>query len=497
MNANTEETGTSNTPENSPFQSVYGLFIDGEWMPSSSGQTIESISPSTNQVLANIQAANNQDVDVAVNSAALAFKSWSQTSAEQRQELFLEIARRVKSRAADFALMDALDNGKTLGEASNFDVPLTAMLFEYYAGGAHTLAGETRSYNDALGIVTREPLGVIAAITPWNVPLIMLAQKVAPALIAGNTVVIKPSEMVCLSTLEFFREVQEVLPPGVVNVVTGYGPDIGEALVAHPLVRKVTFTGSIATARKIMQYSATNIIPQTLELGGKSANIVCADADIDAAVADAVGTTTFCKGEICFAGTRQFVHESIEDEFVEKFVTALGTLKVGNPLNSDTDMGAQVSSVQLDKVLNYVAIGAEGGATLACGGHRITANGLEAGNYMEPTIFTNVTNSMRIAQEEIFGPVSCVIRWKDLDSVLEMANDSQYGLGSGVWTQNLKQANFLAHGLDAGSVWINRYGNLRMGIPFGGYKLSGFGREMCLDTLNSYTQTKSIVLNLD
>jgi aldehyde dehydrogenase len=478
------------------YQAQYGHFINADWVEGDSGKTIDLMNPTNGQVLSRIAAGNAKDVERAVMAATNAFKSWSQSSAGERQELLVEIARRLKNRLADYAMLETLNNGKPLRESLNFDLPQAIGQFELFAGAAFHLHGETLDFPDAIGLVHREPIGVCAQIIPWNVPLLMMASKIAPALAAGNTVVIKPAESVCLSIMEFFREMADIIPPGVVNVVTGYGADVGEPLVTHPNVRKVAFTGSVPTAQKIMQYASRNVIPQTLELGGKSAQIVCADADLEAAVEGACMSTVLNKGEICLAGSRLFLHEKIQEEFLERLKVALESIRYGDPTDIATQMGPQASVMQRDKVCSYLQLGLEEGASVLTGGARATGPGLDEGNFIQPTVFKNVTNKMRIAQEEIFGPVTCALTWKDEAEVIGLANDCQYGLAGGVWTQNIGAAHRIARGMQTGTVWINRYYNLKAGMPIGGYKQSGFGREFCHDVLNHYTITKSVIVNL-
>lgn len=479
------------------FQPSYGHLINGEWVGGASGKTIAVTNPSNGDVLSHIQAGNPEDAKRAIAAASAAFPAWSATHPLERGRILKEMARRLRARQFDYGMMETLDNGKTITDSSTHDVLGTAGVYENYGGAVLTVAGETRKFPNALSLTMREPLGVCVAIVPWNIPLLATALKVGPALAAGNTVVLKPAESVCLSLLEFFKECQDILPPGVVNIVTGYGPDVGEALVSDPRVRKVAFTGSRPTAKKIMSYATQNIIPSTMELGGKSANIICQDANIDAAVESAVFTTVFLKGEVCIAGTRTFVHASIYDEFLEKFRQGLGKIKQGDPTRPETQIGPQASQIQFDKVCSYLDLGRQEGARLVAGGDVARIDGLEQGLFIQPTIFADVRNDMRIAQEEIFGPVNCVLRWEDDEEVIRMANESSYGLGGGVWTRDINRAHNMAGRMETGTVWINRYFNMMPGQPLGGYKESGFGREGCLETLDHYTQLKAVIMNFD
>lgn len=476
---------------------VYGHFIGGEWVGSDSGETIALENPATREVLAHIQAGSAADATRAVEAAAAAFPKWSRSSAAQRQAILRAIAQKIRDRQFEYAMMESLNNGKPITDAFTHDIVGAIGHFEYFAGTAFHIHGQSIDTADATVLVHREPLGVVAQIIPWNVPLLMAAFKLAPALAAGCTVVLKPAEVACWSVMEFINDIRDIVPPGVINVITGYGGAVGEALVTHPKVRKVAFTGSRATAQKLIAYAAHNIIPQTMELGGKSANIICADGNVEAAAKSAVISTVFNKGEVCFAGTRLFVHESVEDEFLEAFSRRLAAVRQGDPLHPGTQLGAMASKVQFDKVRSYLDLGPTEGASAFFGGKVASIDGLMDGYFIEPTIFTNVRNDMRIAREEIFGPVVSVIRWKDEEEVLRQANDSIYGLAAGLWTQNLTRAHRMARGLEAGCVWVNRYGNFKPGMPLGGHKQSGFGREGCLDTLNHYTQTKSVVINLE
>jgi aldehyde dehydrogenase len=483
----------SATPEYLP---EYGQFIDGQWVEGNSGKSIGLKNPATGEVLAHISAGNANDARRAVDAASRAFPMWAATSPARRQEILYEIVRRLKARIGHYALMETLNNGKPISEALNFDLPMAIEQFAMFSGAPWQLHGDSLYSQESIGIVHREPLGVVVQIIPWNVPMIMLASKIAPALAAGNTIVLKPSEIVCLSVLEFVREMADLLPPGVLNVVTGYGPDLGEALVTDSRVRKVGFTGSRPTARTLMRLAATNIIPQTMELGGKSANIVCEDADLDAAAEGAAMSTVLNKGEVCLAGSRLFVHEKVRDEFLEKLTRILSKVRIGDPSSPDTQLGAMASPMQLEKVLGYLDAGPREGARVLCGGARESVSSLPQGLFIQPTLFVDVKNDMRIAQEEIFGPVTSVLTWKDDDDVLRMANDSVYGLGGGLWTRDLRRAHRMACALETGTIWVNRYYNFVGGMPIGGYKQSGFGREFAHEVLHHYTLTKSVVINL-
>jgi aldehyde dehydrogenase len=475
---------------------TYGHFIDGQWSDGHSGETIELFNPATRKTLAFIQSGDAVDVDRAVTAAERAFGKWSISSAGRRQEVLREIADRLRKRRLDYAMMEALNNGKPVSEAYRHDMSESIGLFDYYAGAAFHLNGQVVDFEDSTMIVHREPIGVVAQIIPWNVPLLMACFKLAPALAAGCTVVLKPAETACVSVLEFIKDISDVLPAGVVNVVTGYGANVGEPLVKHPKLRKVAFTGSRGTAQKIIGYAATNIIPQTMELGGKSANIICEDADLDAAAESVVISTVFNKGEVCLAGSRVFVHRKVEDSLIEKVKTLLARVRQGDPTSPATQLGAQASKVQFDRVISYLDLGRREGAVALAGGRAARIPAFDDGLFVEPTLFHAVRNDMRIAQEEIFGPVTCFLSWDDEAEMIRQVNDSPYGLGGGIWTCDLTRAHSLSRAMQTGMIWINRYYNFKPGQPIGGYKQSGFGRENTFDTLQHYTVTKSVVVNL-
>ncbi|WP_241127503.1 aldehyde dehydrogenase family protein [Novosphingobium terrae] len=486
---------TQKTAEKLRSMGTYGHFINGEWVNGHSGKTIDLYDPTTRKVLGSIQAGDPSDVARAVDAAHAAFPAWSASSALERQRLLLALGEVMRKRQLDYAVMDVLNNGKPIREAMGH-TGHAADIFDYYAGAAHQLKGEVLDQKDATVIVHREAIGVVAQIIPWNSQMTMAALKLAPALAAGCTVVLKPAETVCLAVLEFIKDAAGIIPPGVINVVTGYGADVGEALVTNPKVRKVSFTGSRDTGAKIIQYASVNIIPQTMELGGKSANIICEDADLEAAAESVVLSTVANKGEICFAGTRTFVHKNIREAFLDTLARQLANVRQGDPLDPATQIGPQSSSIQFDRVKAYIELGRKEGAKVAIGGEAAKVPGFEDGLFIQPTIFTDVDHDMRIAQEEIFGPVTTILEWEDEAELLARVNDNIFGLGGGVWTQNLARAHRISRGMETGIVWINRYYNIRSGQPLGGYKQSGFGRDNCLDTVLDYTLQKSVVINL-
>lgn len=474
----------------------YEHFIGGTWRRSGSGKTIPVLNPATGELLTSVQAGNAADVDAAVAAAGKAFVTWGKTSAVERQGILLEIAERIRKRARDYAELETMNVGKPIRESANIDVPLAIDHYRYFAGVLRNIQGLTQSIDqEMMHFTLREPLGAVGHILPWNFPLLLAAWKLAPSLAAGNTVVMKPAEQTPLSLLELANDLRDVLPPGVLNVVTGYGPEAGAPLASHPGIRKVSFTGETTTGRLILQYASENIVPATMELGGKSPHIIFPDANVEQAVEGVLIGVFFNQGEVCTAGSRLFVHDAIYDTFVPKLVAKARGIKIGDPMKEDTQLGAIVSREQMEKVLSYVEIGKKEGATVLCGGARPSDPSLSRGFFVEPTIFGGVHNRMRIAREEIFGPVVSVIRWDSYDDMIAEANDTAYGLASGLWTENLPLAVRTARALQSGTVWINNYNSLSAGAPFGGYKKSGFGRECAFETLQYYTQTKSVFVS--
>ncbi len=478
----------------SPFQAEYGLFINNEWVQAKSGETFESINPATGEVLARVQWAGPVDVDRAVQAAQAAFPGWKMTPPDVRSRLMLQVADKLEARMQELALMETLDNGKPVRECMAVDMPYGIDHWRYFAAAIRMLKGDTHNLNPVMMAMTlREPLGVVGAIIPWNFPFLMTAWKICPAIAAGNTVVLKPAEQTSLTALELCKTLAEVLPPGVVNVVTGDGPITGAALTSHSGVRKLAFTGETATGQKIARAAAENLIPVTLELGGKSPNIIFPDANLEQAVEGVMLGIFFNQGQVCTAGSRLFLHRDIKDRFLDALLTKIEGLNLGDPTQPTTTLGPLVSQEQWDKVSSYTAIGKQEGAKLLCGGSRPA--GKDKGYWWSPTVFDNVNVNMRIAREEVFGPFLAVVPWDDYETMIAEANGVIYGLGAGIWTRDLKTAHMTAGRLDAGTIWVNTYNLLFNGVPFGGFKKSGYGRELAGETLNAYTQAKSVIFN--
>ncbi|HYJ80842.1 MAG TPA: aldehyde dehydrogenase family protein [Longimicrobiaceae bacterium] len=474
------------------------LFIGGEWQDAASGKTFETRNPATGEVLARVAEGDAADVDRAVRAARAAFESgpWRELDGRKRGRLLWAIADGLEARADELARLETLDNGKPVREARMFDVEGAIECFRYYAGWADKIEGEVLPIpGPYLNYTRREPVGVCGQIIPWNYPLQMAAWKVAPALACGNTVVLKPAEQTPLTALELARVAHEAgLPAGVLNVVTGYGPTAGAALVRHPEVDKIAFTGSTEVGRHIQREAAGTLKRVSLELGGKSPNLVLADADLEAAARGAASAIFYNTGQACTAGSRLLVEEKVHDELLEKLLKRAAGMRPGDPLDPKCRMGPLVSQEQLDRVMGYIETGkAEGGAPVL-GGDR--PEGAGGGYFLNPTIFDRVSPEATIAREEIFGPVLAVSTFADVDEAVAIANRSVYGLAAAVWTQDVKQAHRVAHALRAGTVWVNMYHTLDVGSPFGGYKESGYGRELGRYALDLYTQVKSVWVNL-
>jgi aldehyde dehydrogenase (NAD+) len=474
------------------IEKTYGAFIGGEFLPVS-GQTFPAINPANGEHLADIARCGKEMIDKAVKAARSAFASWSKTGYEARSQLLFQLAASLEADAERLAQIDSRDIGRTIFE-TRLDHRIALGQYRYFAATIIAFEDFGRPIPNGYFVARRQPIGVCGQIIPWNVPAIMAAFKLAPALAAGNTVVLKPDENASLSTLELCKHISKIFPPGVVNVVPGLGEEAGAALTAHPGVSKVAFTGSSEVGRLVGTAGAQRLVPVSLELGGKSPNIVFPDiTDIDAVVDNAAFAGTYCNGQSCLAGTRLFVHDDLYKTFVAKLASGLARIRVGSPHEEDTKISCLISKTQGEKVLNYIDVGKKEGAKLLLGGERALVPGNEHGYFIQPTLF-EARNDMRVAQEEIFGPVISIIRWNDFETMIEQANDVRYGLASGVYTSNLKNAMKTAERLEAGSVWVNQYFNLVDGTPFGGFKESGIGREYCRETLNLYSHLKSITL---
>lgn len=474
----------------------YQLLINGAWTNGSGSDRLISYNPASGEALATFIDATNEDVDRAVEAAQEAFKTWGRTGVKDRSAILLEIADRIEAKADHFAQIETLDNGKPIRETSGADIPLAIDHFRYFAGVIRSEEDQVKMLNDhTMSMILREPIGVVAQIVPWNFPFLMAAWKIAPALAAGNTIVFSPSSSTSLSVLELAKILNEVLPKGVFNLITGRGSKSGDYLQHHKGIDKIAFTGSTSVGRQIGVSAAENLIPSTLELGGKSANIFFDDCDIERAVEGVQLGILFNQGQVCSAGSRIFVQESFYDEFMEKVLAAFDKVKIGNPSEKDTQMGSQVNENQIETIEKYIEIGKKEGAKVLTGGSRYSEGALSEGAFFQPTLL-ETTNDMRVAQEEIFGPVGTVIKFKDADDVIEMANDNEFGLAGGVWTRDLNTAFKVARGIRTGRVWVNTYTSFEAGAPFGGYKNSGIGRETHKMILNAYTQSKNIYMNL-
>jgi aldehyde dehydrogenase (NAD+) len=474
------------------------LLIDGQWVDGA--KKFDTINPATGEVLTQIAEASSADVDRAVQAARRAFDDrggpWRKMSASERGRLIWKLADLVEKNIDELAELETLDNGKPIFESRYVDMPMVIDVLRYYAGWATKIHGETvNTFETAFTYTLREPVGVVGMIVPWNFPLLLASWKFAPALACGNTILWKPASLTSLSALRFGElAVDAGVPPGVLNIVTGPS-EVGRAIVRHPGIDKIAFTGSTSVGQEIMRSAADTMKRLTLELGGKSPNIVFADADIDNAVKGAITGIFYGKGEVCNAGSRLFLESKIQDEFLEKLVARAKKMQPADPLDPKTRMGAIVSQQQMQTVLGYIETGKKEGAKLIAGGNRVSVDGGK-GFFIEPTIFGGVKNDMTIAQEEIFGPVLATLSFDDIDQVIQQANNNPYGLASAVWTRDVKKAHMVSRQLKAGTVWINTYGLMDASLGFGGYKSSGFGRELGMHAIEHYTELKTVWLNL-
>ena len=473
------------------------FLIDGQWLDGL--KHFDTINPATGDVLTQVGEGSRQDVDRAVTAARKAFddrtRPWRRMSASDRGRLIWTLADLIERNIDEIAELETLDNGKPIFESRQVDMPMVIDVLRYYAGLATKIHGETvNTFETAFTYTLREPVGVVGLIIPWNFPLLLASWKLGPALACGNTIVLKPAEQTPLTTLRLGElAVEAGFPAGVVNIVTG-GPETGKAIVEHPGINKIAFTGSTVVGKEIMRGAAESLKRVTLELGGKSPNIVFSDADIDAAVRGAINGIFYGKGEVCNAGSRLFVESKLQDEFLDKLVGRAKKMQPADPLDPKTRLGAIVSREQMQNVLGYIESGKQE-AKLICGGSRVKLDGSN-GFFLEPTIFGGVTNEMKIAQEEIFGPVLSVLAFDDIEHVIDKANANQYGLAAAVWTKDIKKAHMVSRRLQAGTVWINTYGLMDAALPFGGFKQSGFGRELGSHAVEHYTELKTVWLNM-
>ena len=483
--------------EKAKLQERYQLFIGGQWKDASDHETFKTICPADGSILAECAQATKEDVDEAVKAAWEAFKTWKHTTVAERAAVLNKIAAIIDENKEHLAMVESIDNGKPIRETLAVDIPMAADHFRYFAGCIQAEEGSANILGkDTLSLILREPIGVVGQIVPWNFPFLMAAWKLAPVLASGCCTVFKTSSTTPLSVLEFARLVQDVIPAGVFNVITGSGSKSGQYMLDHPGFRKLAFTGSTEVGRNVALAAAQKLIPATLELGGKSANIFFEDCDWEMAMDGLQMGILFNQGQVCCAGSRVFVQESIYDRFVEEAVKRFNKVKVGLPWKEETQMGSQIDRRQMEKILKYVEIGKSEGAKVLCGGVQAKEGELEKGCFLRPTLLGDVTNDMRVAQEEIFGPVACIIKFKTEEEVLAMANDSAYGLGGAVWTRDINRALRVARGVETGRMWVNTYNAIPEGAPFGGCKASGIGRETHKVILEHYTQMKNIMINM-
>nr|WP_100549916.1 MULTISPECIES: aldehyde dehydrogenase family protein [unclassified Pseudomonas] len=474
------------------------LFIDGQFVPAVGGGEIDVVNPANGELITRIAAAEAEDVDIAVAAAKRAFPGWAATPSAERGRLLMKLADRIEACTDELARLESLDTGHPLRDSRVLDVPRTAACFRYFGGIADKIEGKVIPVDAGfLNYVQRKPIGVVGQIVPWNFPLMFTSWKMGPALAAGNTVVLKPSELTPLSTLRIAELMKEVgFPDGVINIVPGYGNTAGQRLAEHPDVGKIAFTGSTATGRRIVEASQGNLKRVQLELGGKGANIVFEDANLEAAVNGSAWAIFHNQGQACIAGSRLLLQESIADEFLERFITLARSIRLGDPQDQNTEMGPLTSELHRDRVLSFVDIAREQGGRILAGGKAPSDPALASGFYVEPTV-VEAKPSDRVAQEEVFGPFVTVMRFKTEEEALEIANGTDYGLGSGLWTRDLQRAHRMAEKINVGMCWINCYKRVSPGSPFGGLGQSGYGREMGFDAIHDYTEARSVWVNVD
>ncbi|OXS80118.1 aldehyde dehydrogenase [Domibacillus enclensis] len=482
------------------FKKKYDNYINGKWTAPLGGQYFENVTPVTGEVFCEVARSQAEDIELALDAAHAAKDAWGKTSVAERANILNKIADRLEENLELLAVAETWDNGKAVRETLNADLPLAIDHFRYFAGAIRAQEGSLSQIDDdTVAYHFHEPLGVVGQIIPWNFPILMGVWKLAPALAAGNCVVLKPAEQTPASILVLMELIEDLLPPGVVNIVNGFGLEAGKPLASNKRIAKIAFTGETTTGRLIMQYASQNLIPVTLELGGKSPNIFFDDImeEDDAFLNKAVeGFVMFAlnQGEVCTCPSRALIHENIYDKFMERVIERVNAIKTGNPLDTDSMMGAQASNEQMEKILSYLDIGKQEGAECLAGGEKNTVEGFENGYYIKPTVFKG-HNKMRIFQEEIFGPVVSVTTFKDEAEALEIANDTLYGLGAGVWSRHQNRAYRFGRNIQAGRVWTNCYHQYPAHAAFGGYKMSGIGRENHLMMLNHYQQTKNLLVS--
>ena len=484
------------------FKPQYENYIGGEWVAPVDGEYFENTSPIDGGLIARVPKSNSKDIDLAVEAAGKAADAWGKTSATERSNIMFKIAQRIEDNLESLALVEAWDNGKAIRETMAADIPLAVDHFRYFGSVIRAEAGQVADIDaGTVSMEVHEPLGVVGQIIPWNFPILMATWKLAPALSAGNCVVLKPAEQTPVSILFLMEVIGDLLPAGVLNIVNGFGPEAGKPLATHPDIKKIAFTGETTTGRLIMQYASENIIPVTLELGGKSPNLffesVMAEDDnfLDKAIEGLV-LFAFNQGEVCTCPSRALIQESIYEEFMARCLERVEAIKMGDPLDLSTQMGAQASNDQYEKILNYIDVGKQEGAELLIGGEAFQSDVYPDGLYIKPTIFKG-DNKMRIFQEEIFGPVLSVTTFKDEAEAMEIANDTLYGLGAGVWTRDVHQMQTFSRGIQAGRIWCNCYHAYPAGASFGGYKKSGIGRENHKMMLSHYRHTKNVLMSYD
>ncbi len=480
------------------IEKEYKLFINGEWKSAENNNMYEKYDPVTNELITRCALASKNDVDYSIRCAKIAFKDWKKTSKIERSNILLKIADILETNIENLAIIESIQTGKPIRETLYIDIPNGIEHLRYFASVIRSFEEKSTFINDELiSIIRNEPLGVVAQIVPWNFPFLMGMWKLAPALAMGNCIIFKPASETPISILETMKLIKDVLPAGVLNILTGFGDTTGNYITEHPEIKKIAFTGSTQIGYNIAKAAAEKIIPCTLELGGKSANIFFEDMQFDKAIEGACTGILFNQGQICSAGSRAFVQDSIYDKFVKELKHKFENIKLGFPLEMDTQMGSLINMKQLERCLKYIEIGKTEGAKILTGGKKSNIKELRNGAFLEPTILIDVKNNMRIAQEEIFGPVLCIIKFHSEEEVIQMANDSIYGLAGGVWTKDINRAVRVAESIETGKIWINCYNESIAGTPFGGYKKSGIGRESHKMVLNAYSQVKNIMINLN